>query len=273
MKTFLSFLITVLATVTQAQVIVVSDIDDTIKVSHVLDPDSAVGNSVKVRNLFRGMPQLYQEILSQNPNTPFYYLSNAPKLLRPLHAEFLSLNQFPDGALLLRRSLRDHTHKITSLRAIISAQKPQVLILFGDNGEKDPLVYEQIKMEFPQLRMITFIREAYSSQHDEDDDRGMRLFPGQIGFVSPLDIALRLQAEGLLPEASVRAIEESYVPETMAAAADEDDDGETGTLSFPNWQDCRDFQVPDLLRKRETSLAEALVRRIEYRCSIPPFDD
>ncbi len=258
----------------QGKVVVVSDIDDTIKVSHVLDPDSAVGNALKVGNVFRGMAYLYTLIESYNNQTEFYYLTNAPKAgFDRIHGLFLSIQNFPNGQLLLRQNIRDKEHKIRSLRSIVDRNKGAHFILIGDNGERDPAVYEQIRKERPREKFITFIREAYSSQHDEEDDRGMRLFPNQIGFVTPVEISLNLLANNLFHPVLVDLLEEHYTPVTLIEAEKEDDDGETGTLSFPNWIDCRDYKIPELLKMRQTPLAMALIERIQQRCSVPPFDD
>lgn len=265
------FLFQVFAT---ARVVLVSDVDDTIKVSHVLDPDSAIGNALKTGNVFRGMPYLYAMIGQYNRGAAFFYLTNAPQLVFDrVHGRFLMQNDFPGGYLLLRRDIRDKEHKIRNLREIVSYHRGSTFVLIGDNGERDPAFYHQIRQEFPSERFIVFIREAYSSQHDEADDRGMRLFPGQIGFVTPLEIALKLEEEGLFHPELTEMLEQHYVPITLQNAIQEDRNGETGVLSFPNWIDCRDFQIPMRLRMRQTQLTQALVKRIEYRCSIPPFDD
>ena len=45
-----------------ADTLLVSDMDDTIKVSYVLDKDSVVANVAMIHNVFMGMPELYQAI-------------------------------------------------------------------------------------------------------------------------------------------------------------------------------------------------------------------
>lgn len=274
MKNFAILIMLFLGSLAAAKVVVVSDIDDTIKVSHVLDPDSAVGNALKVGNVFRGMSYLYSLIQASHHQTQFFYLTNAPQVgFDRIHARFLEIHEFPNGDLLLRRNITDNEHKIRSLRKIVDDNSGAQFILIGDNGERDPAFYNQIRLERPNENFTVFIREVYSSQHDEEDDRGMRLFPGQIGFVTPIEISLVLNQLNLLHPVFVDLLEQSYVPITLIEAANEDDDGETGTLSFPNWKDCRDFEIPHVLKMRQTALAEALIRRIESRCSIPPFDD
>ncbi len=277
-ESFLKILILLILSVytfqSHSQTVVVSDVDDTIKVSHVLDLDSAAGNSLKVGNVFRGMSELYSEIRNFQPMTQFYYLTNAPE--RPfsnIHGIFLKIHNFPVGRLVLRKSLRDKNHKVNSLRNIIELENPKVLILIGDNGERDPAVYNQIKNEFPEIQILTFIREAYSSKNKEEDNRGTRLFKDQIGFVTPTEIALKLQKENFLSSGQVDSLEFQFAVPTLSQAAEEDDDGETGTLSFPNWIDCRDHQASELLRDRSSVWARQLVARIQERCSVRPFDD
>ena len=274
MKFFILLILSVYTFQSYSQTVVVSDVDDTIKVSHVLDPDSAAGNSLKVGNVFRGMSDLYTEIKNFQPMTRFYYVTNAPEsLFTKIHGIFLRIHNFPVGRLILRKSLSDKNHKVDSIRKIIELENPKTLILIGDNGERDPIVYNQIRNEFPEIKMITFIREAYSSKHKEEDDRGTRLFENQIGFVTPIEIALELHSENFLLINQVNVLEYYYAVPTLSQAEKEDDDGETGTLSFPNWIDCRDHQASDLLKERSSVWSRQLVARIQTRCSVPPFDD
>ena len=274
LKTLILLILSVFTFQSFAQTVVVSDVDDTIKVSHVLDPDSAVGNSLKVGNVFRGMSELYTEIKSYQPTAQFYYVTNAPeRLFTNIHGIFLKIHNFPAGRLVLRKSLSDKNHKVHSIRKIIELENPETLILIGDNGERDPIVYNQIQNEFPEIKIITFIREAYSSKHEEEDDRGTRLFKDQIGFVTPTEIALKLQAENFLTSHQVDNLESNFVEPTLSQAKQEDDDGETGTLSFPNWVDCRDHQASQLLMERSSVWAQRLVVRIQERCSVEPYDD
>lgn len=220
------------------------------------------------------MPELYSEIRNFQPMTQFYYVTNAPE--RPftnIHGIFLKIHNFPVGRLILRKSLSDKNHKVNSIRKIIELENPQTLILIGDNGERDPAVYNQIRNEFPEIKVLTFIRQAYSSKNKEEDNRGTRLFKDQIGFVLPTEIALKLQKENFLSISQVDILEYFFALPTLSQAKKEDDDGETGTLSFPNWIDCRDHQASELLIGRSSVWARQLVARIQARCSVPPFDD
>lgn len=249
-------------------IVLVSDIDDTIKVSHVLDGDGIIRNALRLGNVFRGMPLLYRELVRANRNSHVYYLTNAPEVpFSKIHGRFLSQNSFPGGRILLRPDIRDEEFKIDSLRQLARLHPRAVFILIGDNGERDPLFYAQFAQEFPQTRSLVFIREVYSSFHSDRDERGTRLQPGQIGFVTPVEIALYLKEVQLLSERQVQIIEQSYIPETLRRSWMEDRDGDEGELSFPKWQDCRDHRLSPLVAERRSGLTSKLVQRIQERCT------
>lgn len=250
----------------QAQVVVISDIDDTIKVSHVLDRSDATSNAARIDNLFIGMPELYQ-LIQSSTNAKMFYLTNAPRaLMSRLHRDFLIKNQFPNGSLALRENIFDNSHKIRMIRQIVNQEKPQLLILVGDNGEKDPDIYYQATQEFPDLKIITYIRQAYSAFLGED--RGSELYASQMGFVTPIEVALSLKQFSLLNESQVLSLEKLFVPFALSQKFDQT----KGELAFPGWQDCRDFKIPDSLLRRSTELGQQLAVFIIKRCSVPGID-
>ena len=264
MKFLISFLF--LSCLVQAKVVVVSDIDDTIKVSNVLDKSSAIENSNRTDNIFYGMPELYHAI-QQTTGAKLFYLSNAPKgLMSYYHRQLLTQNNFPEGTLLLRGNVLSKTHKIKSIREIVKNENPTTLILIGDNGEHDPEVYAQAKKEFPSLKIHTYIRMAYSQLSEED--QGTVLQQGQIGFVTPIEIALSLSENSFVTDEQINLLEAHFVPFAM----NQQPELMTGTLAFPAWQDCRDHSVPDSLLQRQTDLGQHLLAHILLRCSVAGLD-
>ena len=163
MQLFLAAFCFLIWSLAGAQIAVISDIDDTIKVSHVLDRSDSVSNAFRTHNVFRGMPQLYQLLASSFPEAEFFYLTNAPRvLMEDSHSRFLRQNQFPRGHLLLRESLSDSEHKIRTIRRILSRPGWRAVILIGDNGERDPQIYAQAVKEFPKLpRPPLFARPTF----------------------------------------------------------------------------------------------------------------
>lgn len=257
----------------EARLAVISDIDDTIKVSHVLDKSDALKKAFRTQNLFRGMNVLYREIARLNRDAQFYYVTNAPKqLMYRSHAQFLTQHKFPNGALLLREDIQSNTHKVDTIRRILNDPKIKFVLYIGDNGERDPEIYAQMRKEFPTIPAITYIRQAYSVRSDNNEDKGQPLHPGQIGFMTPVEISDALTQIGFLTSHQVKNVEAAFVPKTIQYSIIEDRSGDDGILSFPRWIDCRDFTIPESL-KRPGYLRGLLLRRLMQRCSIPAIED
>lgn len=258
-----------------AATLLVSDMDDTIKVSYVLDKDSVVANVAMVHNVFIGMPELYKAI-SQIPEVKgIKYLSNAPKkIIGDLHETFLKLNQFPKGEFVARSwyDLRTgNSHKVNSLRKFIKQYDPKELILIGDNGESDAEVYAQIRSEFPKILGPTYIRQAYSTI-GFSENFAKPLQQGQTPFASSIDIALDLFKRGYLSSEVVT----DHVLKVVPKILDVDEDENRGATAFPEWYDCRDYQLPQLPVLVDVAANNLLIEyaeKIQMRCSIEPFDD
>ena len=147
---------------------VISDIDDTIKITEVL-----AGAKIVIRNTFfrhfatvPGMAKLYRAF----GDTAFHYVSGSPyQLFRPL-AEFLfnAETGFPEGTFHLKtvrtnlltaaswEDLQDFVgehgtfnQKVEQISELLTRFPQRKFILIGDSGEKDPEVYRAIQNKFP----------------------------------------------------------------------------------------------------------------------------
>ena len=200
-----------------SQILIVSDIDDTIKISHVLDRPDALLKAARTSNLFLGSNYFYQFLYEKYKNigVEFVYLSTAPRfLMETSHSNFLKHNNFPGGSLILPSSLMQiHNHKINTLREILNARHYQQVILIGDNGERDIEIYDQIKNEFPGFQYLTFIHQVYFTQAEEH--QGKALLPMQVGFVTPIEIAISLKEKDLLSQIDLVNIENKLIPEIV----------------------------------------------------------
>lgn len=260
---------------TWAQTLLVTDMDDTIKVSYVLDKDSAVANAAMIHNAFLGMPHLYKIIENDADVIAIKYLSNAPrKLIGDLHEKFLNFNHFPKGEFVARSwfDLRSgNAHKVNSLRRFIKQYKPKALILVGDNGEADVEVYNQIRTEFPHILGPTYIRQAYSS-FGFSDNFAKPLEDNQTPFASSIDIAMDLYKRGYLRLDSFTQHINKIVPAILA----EEEDENRGATAFPEWYDCRDFVLPELpllLDVHSNLLLQKYAHKVQIRCQMEPADD
>ncbi|MBU1106093.1 MAG: DUF2183 domain-containing protein [Candidatus Riflebacteria bacterium] len=135
----------------KADFIVVSDIDDTILVTEVTSRVKMVYNSlfkdVNKRKPVDGTPEFYRAMSRGETGMGiphFIYLSSSPAFLSRFLKAFLVHNNFPPGTLVLKKSLTsgDHgDHKTGWLKEILAKYTDKPLLLFGDSGEKDPVIY------------------------------------------------------------------------------------------------------------------------------------
>lgn len=251
-------------------VTLVSDIDDTIKVSHVLDIDSVLVNAFTRRGSFMGMAKLYEKLEADQAVNEFVYLSNAPKfIMYPFHRMFLNRNDFPDGTLMLNLGLSKKHHKINSLRRIIENDSPDELVLIGDNGERDTEVYAEIAAEYPDLKITTFIHAAYSLIGYRNN-YGKPMEVNQIPYATSLDLAAELMKRGYLTADSYTALMMEFAP----LALEEGDYEEHGhPIMFPAWLDCRDITTFDLpvVTEESRQLITDFQTKLSERCSVEPY--
>ncbi len=253
----------------------VSEIDDVLKVTDSLDLAESTTNKQLTANVFRGTPELFQLMKGNYSRMPVIYLSNTlATLMQPLHTKFISDNGYPEGLLLLKQNQNETDYKINRLREIVKSTQPRVMILLGSNGGGDPQVYAQLKKEFPQIVMLNYIHQIYSIKSTTLP--GQPLLAGQMGYVTPIEIAIDLAAKRLISIQQAQELIDLLVPKILQVASMEDEQGRKGELSFPRWQDCRDFKwppgidamFPDIQRD---SLLNALKARIAIRCAKPGF--
>jgi hypothetical protein len=139
---------------------VISDIDDTIKVTQVSQRRSMLANTFLKE--FASVPEmaaLYQRWALAG--AAFHYVSASPWHLYPFLAEFLHGQGFPEGTFHLRdfrlmpsdlhRTLRPSRGiKLRHSRALLERFPKRRFLLVGDSGESDPAIYAQLFREFPR---------------------------------------------------------------------------------------------------------------------------
>jgi phosphatidate phosphatase APP1 len=147
---------------------VISDIDDTIKMTGILQGVKTVlGNTFfKKTNDVPGMADVYNEWYRKG--VAFHYVSNGPWQLYPMLDQFFRDHRFPPGAAHLRMYdgisavLQDQPGQTKQDRIIdIFNDFPhRRFILVGDSGEKDPEVYAEIARRFPDRVVCIFIHDV-----------------------------------------------------------------------------------------------------------------
>jgi len=155
---------------------VISDLDDTVIQSRVANFLQAVrtimlGNA-RTRLPFAGVAAFYRALElggdGQRAN-PIFYVSSSPWNIHDVITEFLSLQNIPDGPVLLRdwdielsalTSSRLKQHKEPLIREILDAYPALPFILIGDTSQRDPEIYREIVRLYPDRILAIYIRNV-----------------------------------------------------------------------------------------------------------------
>ena len=138
---------------------VISDIDDTIKDSQVLDKKKTLEKTfLEEYEAIPGMSEAYHAW--QEQGAAFHYVSSSPWQLYPFLWKFLKVEKFPLGSFHLKLiRLKDASVlnffkssleiKVPIIEELIKRFPQRQFILVGDSGEHDPEVYGIIGRQFP----------------------------------------------------------------------------------------------------------------------------
>ena len=154
-----------------AGISVISDIDDTMKVTEVRDREAMLRNTfLRPFKVVPGMAEVYRGWARESGAT-FHYVSASPwQLYEPLTA-FFTEEGFPAGTMHMKLfRLKDRSffnlfgspreHKLTVIEPMLLAFPQRRFILVGDSGEKDPEAYGELARKFPQQIVRIFIRDV-----------------------------------------------------------------------------------------------------------------
>ncbi|HPS58295.1 MAG TPA: DUF2183 domain-containing protein [Spirochaetota bacterium] len=168
-------------------VLVVSDIDDTIKVTEVNDRKKMLKNTfLNPYKSVDGMSGLYSSWETEGAD--FFYLSASPwQLYEPLK-QFLAAESFPDGLMHMKtfdlpsgiKTIFDNPEivKIPALKKLMKSFPGRKFILVGDSGEKDPEIYGKIAAEYGDRIAWILIRNVTDEMPDSKRfNDALRNFP------------------------------------------------------------------------------------------------
>jgi hypothetical protein len=149
---------------------VVSDIDDTVKITVIRDHDETLANTfVRPFRAVEGMGVLYSRWASEG--AAIHYVSGSPRqLFQPL-LELFESEGFPHGGWYLR-TVRVNPRKISeALESAAPIKREKIIALFaryperkfvlvGDSGESDPEIYADLYRRYPERVLRIFIRDV-----------------------------------------------------------------------------------------------------------------
>lgn len=166
-------------------VAVVTDIDDTIKVTHVKDRNEMLRNTfLRPLQEVEGMADAYRQWADDG--AVFHYVSNSPLQLYPTLTQFLDEKGFPLGGVHLRSFWKkgeevhegegSADHKVRTIEKLLTLYPQRDFILVGDSGESDPENYGALARKYPARIRRILIRRAPDS--DESEARYQAAFEG-----------------------------------------------------------------------------------------------
>lgn len=167
---------------------VISDFDDTLIVSNVNDKSKLLKLSLlrnpQQRQAAPGMAAFLRKLTERNPQpaaAPVFYLSASPRQIQSSIQSFLDQNGYPRGVLLTKKVTDDKTsdpltdqvrYKTARIETLLRELPALRFVLIGDDGEKDPEIYHDIRNRFPDR-----VEAVYTRRVHPDPDR--RRYPEQ----------------------------------------------------------------------------------------------
>ncbi|MEP0713819.1 phosphatase domain-containing protein [Algoriphagus sp.] len=151
---------------------IISDIDDTILISHSTDIGKkfwlSVSKNAFSRRPLPGVSEFYKKITSDS-TIPIFYVSSSDWSLFDLIKDFLRYRHIPEGPILLKDkhiNLKniwksgggDHSHKLQKIELLMDLFPQMQFNLIGDSGQHDPEIYAQVIKDYPGRVKDVFIR-------------------------------------------------------------------------------------------------------------------
>ena len=152
---------------------IISDIDDTVLISHATQIGKkfwlSISKNAYTRRPFPGVSELYAMLTNRGEN-PVFYVSSSDWSLNDLIRDFLEYRNLPLGPLLLKDlhiNLRNvwksgggsHLHKESKIQMLMDLYPEMQFVLIGDSGQHDPEIYASLIQRNPGRVQTVYIRQ------------------------------------------------------------------------------------------------------------------
>jgi len=180
---------------------IISDIDDTVKITNYLDKKDFYKNTfIRDFQAVPGMKDVFLKCSSQYENCAFHFVSASPYQLFEDLSSFFEAEGFPLATYHLKRiRVKDKTllqlfadpfeYKIGQIERIMQKYPQRKFILIGDSGEKDPEVYIEMCRRYPEQIEKIWIRnvnDADASRMDGVHEAKWRYFSSGSDLISEI---------------------------------------------------------------------------------------
>lgn len=186
---------------------VISDIDDTIIVSHSAKTIKRISTLAMVSPHKRKIVNFTKDILNYiNKNKArVFYVSKSESNLFHILSSFIVHNELPKGVLFLTPYLnfkqllsgeKVKNFKYKNIRFIIENSEEEKYVLIGDDTQKDMEIYTQVAKDFPSKILRIYIRQTKSKISKRKQlywENLNNTFPDAVYFNEKTDINMELE--------------------------------------------------------------------------------
>ncbi len=159
---------------------IISDIDDTILISHATDVGKklwlSISKNAYTRRPFPGVSDFYKALTHGGKN-PIFYVSSSDWNLFDMIKDFLEYRNIPPGPMLLKDLYVNlsniwksgggsHEHKKEKVKMLLSLYSGMKFILIGDSGQHDPEIYAEVVKYNPGRILAIYIRQIKNLEEE-----------------------------------------------------------------------------------------------------------
>lgn len=158
MKSIILILSLVFSLSSWAAITVVSDLDDTIKITNSGREVDGTINALFSNHVFTGMTELFLAMRTYVDEV--HVLSASPGVLRPKIKHTLSKKKIAVDSLILRNLLKGEdklTYKVRHLKRLMEQNAGDDFIFLGDDVGADPEAYEELRKLYPNRVLAIYI--------------------------------------------------------------------------------------------------------------------
>ena len=160
---------------------IVSDIDDTVKITNYLDKKEFYKNTfIRKFQAVPGMVEHFDKCKSEYESCCFHYVSSSPYQLFEELYKFFQQTGFPPATFHLKKiRIKDktllqlladpHDYKMRQIEPLLKTFPNRKFIFVGDSGEKDPEVYKELFRKYPSQIEKIWIRNVNNATESRMD--------------------------------------------------------------------------------------------------------
>ncbi len=172
---------------------IVSDLDDTIKITNSGREVDSTYNALFTENVFTAIPEFLDSARAYTDE--LHVVSASPTVIRAKILSTLAKKKIKIDSLTLRNFLRGESKLIYKVRAIkaIMDQSGDDFIFLGDDVGQDPEVYDELMKLYPNRVLASYIHVV----------NGRKLPESVIPYFTTFDLYLREYMAGRMTKAAV----------------------------------------------------------------------